>query len=744
MTDFVRINENGQFALNGKRWYCNSVIYFGHQPGAMIDWFTPEVWPINEAQLDRDFSQMAALGINHTAIFLANKMFYENGKVVTRGLDCMDRVIESAKANDVRVTLFAGPFIDTPAEYQRITGKEWAHDNRWLPSFNPALFEAYVLQMKPLMERYKNEPTVFGYGDRIDRFYKGFDNVGIPFNLKEEWAAWLQARYGSFAALMEKVGGTLEGDPKDFNEVLLPQESRMNASLYYPLAYDFILMQKKEIGDAQARWDAAVKSMAPEQIMWTPFEGCTLDWAMLDGFTPETKKLQAIWMEYYHWQAVRPTPVGPYDEWAHTREFVTQRKAVESPTIYNMAYIITRYVKQSVQRPVVLCHGVRMDAPMTGAETETEQLAMIDRVNAACLAADGDGWHYWDWTDDWESSLAHLREQKADPVASYFQGESMGLYDYDNHPRPVVPLVCNYSAELQRRVTTHAEPKTSQTLLLSSATKMYTLFRRMSTPTAAAVNGALARLGVEPDYLWTSQNDVRITQETLNRYQLIVLADNMYSRDYREVPEMLLTFVENGGTLYLPMDAFDSIEDEYGVRHACPALTKLCGIDADVPHTWPGAGEPIKNWPFPSDLAHEPNFDASAFSRLYWGICPDFRHRAAVPYRQQLLGFRTADDDRFTVVPGLVKGAEVIAVGKSPRGTMPFIYRHQLGKGTVYVNAWTNNVFRDTGYRTDYGGWDYDFILSLPVETSAITDVNLIGGASIWLRNSWGYFWNKM
>ena len=260
MADFVRINDNGQFSLDGKRWYCNSVIYFGHQPGAMNDWFTPEVWPRNEAVLERDFARMAELGINHSALFLSNKMFFERGKLIARGFECLDRVVETAKANDVRLTLFCGPFIDNPEEYLRITGEEWHDDNRWLPSFNPALFEAYVQQIKPLVERYKNEPTVLGYGDRIDRFYKGFDNLGIPFNLKEEWAAWLQARYGSMRNLLEIVGGTLEGNPRDFHEVLLPQESKFNASLYYPLAYDYILMQKKEIGEAQARWDAAVQT----------------------------------------------------------------------------------------------------------------------------------------------------------------------------------------------------------------------------------------------------------------------------------------------------------------------------------------------------------------------------------------------------------------------------------------------------------------------------------------------------
>ncbi len=740
MDNFVRVTDAGQFDLQGKRWFCNSVIYFGHEPGAMIDWFAPEVWPRNQAVLDRDFGRMADLGINHTALFLSNSMFFDRGRILQRGMDCLDTVVETAKRHDVRVTLFCGPFIDSPDEYLRVTGRAWEYGERWLPSFNPALFDAYVQQIKLFTDRYAGEPTVLGYGDRIDRFYKGFDNDTIPFNLKEEWAAWLQARYGTFDNLRDAVGGTLEGTPTDFDQVLLPQESKFNASLKNPLAYDFILMQKKEIGEAQARWDAEVLKMAPDQVMWTPFEGCTLDWAMLDGFTPERHKLHAIWMEYYHWQAVRPAPVGPFDEWAHTREFVTSRLAHESPTIYNMAYIITRYVKLSVQRPVVLCHGVRLDAPQTGAIDETQQLATIDRVNAACLAADGDGWHYWSFTDDWESSLAHAREQKMHPTEMYFQGESMGLYDYDDVPRPVVSLVCQYSQELQRRVRTHAQPKTSEVLLLSSSAQMYNLFRRMATPTAAAVNGALMRLGVEADYLWSGQNDVHINPETLAGYKLIVVADNMYGRDFRNMPDKLLAYVENGGTLYFALDQYDTFADEHGVARPSAAWRTLAGVDPAGNTDWPGADVPCRNWPFPTDKPHEPNFDFGSFTRLHWGVCPAFRHRAPVGQRMQFLGLRSTDEDFFTAIPGLVPGAEVIAVGKSPAGTLPFVYRHAVGKGTVYVNAWTNNVFRDNAYRHDYGGWEYDFILALPLETAAVDDIDLTRGPALWLRNTWGYF----
>ncbi|MBI4023551.1 MAG: hypothetical protein HY360_01130 [Verrucomicrobia bacterium] len=116
----------------------------------------------------------------------------------------------------------------------------------------------------------------------------------------------------------------------------------------------------------------------------------------------------------------------------------------------------------------------------------------------------------------------------------------------------------------------------------------------------------------------------------------------------------------------------------------------------------------------------------------------------AYPEKLTLLGFRSTDDDTFTPVPGLVKGAEMIAVGKFPAGSLPFVYRHKLGKGIVYANAWTNNLFRDSESRQDYGGWEFDWILDIPLMTSGIRDVDLTKGASIWLRNTWGYFWKQM
>ncbi len=744
MNSFVTITPNGQFALDGQRWYCNSTIYFGHHPGAMNNWFTDESWAINAPVLDRDFGRMAALGLNHAALFLKTDMFFDNGKPIQQGYDRMDTVVEAAKRQGIRVTLFMGGFIDDAAEYRRVTGQAWEYDNRWLPAFNPALFDAYVLQTRGLAERYRNEPAVLGYGDRIDRFHKGFDNITIPFNLKDEWAAHLKQKYGALDELRVAMGGTLEGNPRAFHEVLLPQESALNASLRNPLGYEYILWQKQSIGNTQAQWDAQMQRIAPHQVMWTPFEGNTNTWAMIDGFSPETKKLHAIWMEYYYFEVTRVGPVQPFEEWAHTPEVIHRRLAHELPVIYNAAYMMTRYLKQSVQQPVVICHGVQLEYRCQGAESAAHQTALVDRVNAACLAADGDGWHYWDWTDDWQSSQAHLARQKADPTDFYWNGESMGLYDYDDQPRPVTALVSMYSREVARRARRNAPPQTSEVLMLSSAPRNYNLFRRLAYPTAAAINGALTRCGIHADYLWSAQNDVSVAPETLSRYKLIVIADNMYERDFRDMPDKLLRYVEQGGTLCLALDRWETFKDEHGIAFPSPALRTLSGIDPHGQRNWPGADRACRNWPFGSNPAHEPNLDSQSFPRVIWGICPDFRHRSPTASRVALLAFRSMDGDTFTVVPGLTEGAEAIAVAKFPAGTVPFLYRHQVGKGTVYVNAWSQNIFRDCDARIDYGGWDYDFFLDLAAETACIERMDVTAGAALWLRNTWGYFWKEM
>lgn len=747
MQSFVKITEDGHFSLDNQRWMCNSAVYFGNYPGDMQDWLSDECWPANYALFDRDFGGMSQSGLNHAALFFKPEAFFNNGQLLEKGFSRLDCVIEKAAQHGLRISIFVGSFIENPDTFRMITGEEWHDDNRWLPPFNPRLHDAYVRQVAPFAARYRNCPTVLAYTDRIDRFYKGFDNCGIPFNIKEEWIEWLKSRYGSFANLLEAVGGVevLENHPSDWPDILLPQESRWNASLRNPLAYDYILMQKKEVGEAQARFDAEIKKIAPEQFIWTPFEGNTNTWAMLDGFTPETKKLQAIWMEYYFFEVARPNHVMPFEEWVHTREVIHRRMAHELPIVYNAAYMMTRYLKLAVQQPVVICHGSSFDQAVYGQETTTHQLANYDRVIAACLAAGCDGFHYWQWNDDASFQTTTEHEQKMEPTANYYNGRSKGLIDWEGHPRPVLSLITQYSDELMRRAEANLPDRNSDLLMLSSAPRMLNLFRRLAYPTAAAVNGALTRLGVESDYRWSAQNDEILTDEVLQKYRLIVIADNQYERDFRSMPDKLLSFVEQGGVLYLPLAHYQTMQDEHGVHWNSAAIVRLAGYDPHGEQLWPGAHEHFRNSPYPFNQRDNAAFDAIfSFPRISWGICPQFRHLVPEAYKVQYLGFRSTDDDHFTSVPALSAGAEVIAVAKFPEGNCPLFYRHKVGKGMVYVNCWTNNLYRDSESRNDYGGWEYDWMLSMAIRSAKVRDVDMTKGASLWLRNSWGYFWKEL
>ena len=231
MNNFVTITPDGRFALDGQRWMCNSTVYYGRYPGSCgPDWFTGDRWEQNSASFDADFGAMAAVGINHAAMFFHNDMFFSAGQVLQQGLERVDVIVEAAKRAGIRISIFLGPFIDSPESYYQITGQQWEHDNRWLPSFNPALHAAYVQQIAPFAERYKNEPTVMAFTDRIDRFHKGFDNVSIPFNLKDEWATYLRDRYTTFGEGDGALAGVM--DQSDFQ----PEGFPAAWSVYFQVA----------------------------------------------------------------------------------------------------------------------------------------------------------------------------------------------------------------------------------------------------------------------------------------------------------------------------------------------------------------------------------------------------------------------------------------------------------------------------------------------------------------------------
>ena len=104
------------------------------------------------------------------------------------------------------------------------------------------------------------------------------------------------------------------------------------------------------------------------------------------------------------------------------------------------------------------------------------------------------------------------------------------------------------------------------------------------------------------------------------------------------------------------------------------------------------AGVPCRSWPLLTLELREPGWSVQAAPRVHSGICPQFLSPRSRRPARQTSGFRSLDGDTFTRVPGLVESAEAIAVAKFPTGSLPLLYRHRLGKGTVYVNAWDEHV----------------------------------------------------
>lgn len=94
----------------------------------------------------------------------------------------------------------------------------------------------------------------------------------------------------------------------------------------------------------------------------------------------------------------------------------------------------------------------------------------------------------------------------------------------------------------------------------------------------------------------------------------------------------------------------------------------------------------------------------------------------------------------FTPGPGLVRGAEVIVVAKFPAGSRPLFYRQRIGKGTVCVNAWTQNIYGDSESRNDFGWWDYDWLFGLSTDAAGVKGIDFTRGAGFWLRNTRGVF----
>jgi hypothetical protein len=332
-----------------------------------------------------------------------------------------------------------------------------------------------------------------------------------------------------------------------------------------------------------------------------------------------------------------------------------------------------------------MCHGVDIGDQRRGVRSEEDQKRMLDRYNAVYHAAGGHGIAYWCWSDD-ELSKTYTRqfgyEFGSDTDASkkaYQQaGETMGIVRYDGSPRPVAEKI---RARSEAMAGKPARPSPGETLVLLPSPVFQSLYRYRANLTAFGVFTSLGRQGIVAEAMMTSAGGRTITLEDLRPYRWVILGVSAYERDHPAIPELLLRYVQAGGTLFLPLARGDALTDAYLRTQASPALATLAGCA-----TW----------------------ERRACARLeaIRGAHPAFGE--GLPDTWSLTMDETAHVTTVTPKPG----AEVLATAAPGDGgdkDTPLLYRHPVGQGTVYVYTWNLDVFLYKGDVLDHAddAWDW-------------------------------------
>jgi hypothetical protein len=727
MAEFVHINERGDMELGGRRHYLNCAVYYGRWPHECVSqWFDDSVWAKNRAALEPDFSTMEALGLNSIGLFIRAEDVIAQGQL-TSNIERLDEVIATAGRHGVRTIIFPGPFIDNPEIYREMTGQEAPADLAcWHPTHSPALFDAYVHVMGLLAERYRREPDVLGYMDRIDRLVYTFSRRGTRPGLDHLWQEWLERRYPTFADFQE-AHPDLREKPQSFGEVKLPQDFPDGFSTRDSRAYEYSLMQRTLVGEAQNRFDREIKRLAPEQIMWTPFEGCCLMNPVLDGYLPAPNVLEAIWAEYYpstgFGEAYRVHLTNADRDYLLLHEFDVPRL----PAYTAQAYLISRWLKTTSKCPIILCQGHIMEPERAESPWEYEHRTLIDRTNRAILQSGADGWAYWCWSDD-PYSLTASADQAATARHRYRkQGETMGLMRWDGTLRPAAITARDYSRLLENPPALHPR-LASEALLLLPEPIMMIEQASLALETATGVTAALLRSGVLPEVRWTATPYQPLGLDELRRYPLVVLGDRYYTRDRRELPATLRDYVRDGGVLLWAVHDTETLEDELGRPQAQPALRELAGCSGPPAKLWP-VGE--VQWYIhdgfeyvnsPLFGRHRCQLESESFTWLY----PD------APGTELIASAKFAEGPE---TPGTGSFGYPAAGGalEQPSGAnAPLFYRIPLGAGWIYIFTWTFNVFRDDRAAMHYGGSGWDWLLRLPLQSAGIVpDLTLELGAPL-------------
>jgi len=670
---FVTTDRQGQFLLHGQPWFLHGATYFGRRPGTCVGSWFGENFQHNFEFLKDDVHRMRDIGLNTVSLFLPGADFYDAKlQPEERIFRQLDLALDVIAAAGLRSVIFPCTRI-TRETWCKVHGIEPGPE-LWNPSVNrdaeKSLFWTYI----HFARRYARRNDVLGYMGRVGRFdFKDWDPPeALASPVYTEWYAWLERRFhGDFALARELLD--LETDETRWDRIRLPQETPQHFSRTSSRAFEYGVMQQVLVSQANQRLHRLIKDAAPDQFTINDMEGCEFAISLLNVLVPELVTADAIWLECYNWEGMR----GSHDTSPRHQTWLVEPSA-EKPTIEligNAGYVqmLIRWMQQS-GKALILCHGTDI-GNRRGVRNENEQALMVDRFNAYIQACGAHAINYWCWTDDEQSRTVKIPEGvevNAETVKQYgaMDGESMGILRFDGGERPLTAVIRGTSPSLIGQPSMKS-PK--ETLVLFPTPIFQSLYRYRANCTGFGVFTSLARQGILADAAFTSAGEDLIAPERLEPYRLIILGTASYERDHPEIADLLLNYVEQGGTLFIPLAFPDRIDDAYLKSRHSAALEILSG---KVGYHSRGSCRHLA-----AIRSHHPRFVTDLT-------------------RSWTLG----DEALFTRV-SLPKDVELLASADD----FPLLYRHSIGKGTVYLFTWTLDVhlFRDTHYDYPGGNWDW-------------------------------------
>lgn len=674
---FVQADKNGQFTLDGKPWFLHAATYFGRRPGTCgANWLGAN-FAHNFKLAKDDARRMQDTGINTVGLFLPSSDFFNPETLAPQAsmFGQLDQLLDLFAARGLRTIVFP-----ETGSYEKLKDI-WCrvHDvdpgpTLWCPAVHPEAEKCKIYALTAFARHCAERPDVLGTMSRVGRFsFPGWETPeSLAYPVQKEWGAWLRRRFKGDLKLARELL-ELQKDETAWGTIRMPPHMPANFARANPRSFEYALMHQMLITRANDRLYRAIKKVAPHQLTINDMEGNEIPMGNCNVLIPELCTADAMWLECYNWEGMR----GSHDTGERDQQWLVEPVANKPTTelVNNAGYVqfLVRWMQQS-GKPLILCHGTDIGNRRAVA-TEAAQALMVDRFNAYIQACGARGICYWCWTDDELSRSALVPpDQAADNAEArklYWQaGETMGLLRHNGTERPLASVVRAAGKSFPNSPVVESP---HEALVLFPTPIFQSLYRYRSNCTGFGIFTSLARQGILADAAFTSVGEKPLRGSRLKPYELVILGMADYYRDYPETPDMLLKYVQNGGTLFLPLALPDRLDDPYCKPRRSAALATLTGCAKFGGRR----------------LCHKLTMITSKHPRFIV---------------EQTQSWEVADEAFFSKVKP-VAGAEILVEADGA----PLLYRHRVGKGAVYVFTWTLDVYLFNGTTYDYlgGNWDW-------------------------------------